>query len=331
VDRLVHGADGGPGMKLRSPFWRRVRDRCVKITCGLAGIGGCALLIWILAVVYQRGSEALRPSFFTEAPTPPLASASPGESDFDFSIPDEPAKKSEPGPTTAGGMGNDLIGSLLITALATLLAVPIGVLAGFYLAEFGRHSWLASCVRFSANVAFGVPSIIVGVFIYVIMVRPSGSFSGYAGGVALAILMLPIIARTTEDMLRLVPDKLREATLALGATRWQTTLLVSRAARSGILTGILLAIARISGETAPLLFTALNNWDWLNLGSLQAFHRSFSGPTPNMMNQIYLDTSSNWPDQIQRGWAGALVVTLMVLVVTILARLLFRGRTHDIR
>src|SRR5262249_45833231 len=154
--------------------------------------------------------------------------------------------------------------------------------------------------------------------VYVILVRPWGGFSGYAGGIALAIIMLPIVARTTEDMLRLVPDKLREASLALGATRWQTTLLVSRAARAGILTGILLGIARISGETAPLLFTALNNWNWLDCSSLEALHRSFSGPTPNMMNQIYLDTSSPWPDQIQRGWAGALVVTLGVLGVTIL-------------
>jgi len=320
-------------MRLRSPFWRRTRDRLVKALCGLAGVGGCALLVWILVVVYQRGSESLGLSFFTEAPVPPLANTPPAgaEGDFDFSVPDEEEKPGEAEPGPAGGMGNGLVGSLLITALATLLAVPLGVLAGFYLAEFGRHSWLAAGVRFAADVSFGIPSIIVGVFVYVIMVRPWGSFSGYAGGVALAILMLPIVARTTEDMLRLVPDKLREATLALGATRWQTTLLVSRAARAGILTGILLAIARVSGETAPLLFTALNNWNWLDLSSLSAFHQSFSGPTPNLMNQIYLDTSSPWPDQIERGWAGALVVTLGVLAVTILARLLFRGRTHEIR
>jgi phosphate transport system permease protein len=320
-------------MRLRSPFWRRVRDRFVKGLCAVAALGGCSLLVWVLVVVYQRGSEALGANFFTQAPTPPLAGTTPSgaAADFDFSVPDESEKKAPPTPTTSGGMGNDLIGSLLITALATLIAVPLGVLAGFYLAEFGRYSRLASYVRFSANVAYGVPSIIVGVFVYLILVKPFGTFSGYAGGVALAILMLPIVARTTEDMLRLVPDKLREATLALGATRWQTTLLISRAARAGILTGILLAIARVSGETAPLLFTALNNWNWLDLRSFEAFHRSFGGPTPNMMNQIYLDTSSAWPDQIQRGWAGALVITLGVLGVTILARLLFRGRTDDSR
>src|SRR5262249_11277111 len=150
-----------------------------------------------------------------------------------------------------------------------------------HLAEFGRHSWLARCVRFAANVAFGIPSILVGVFVYVLLVRPWGTFSGYAGGVALAIIMLPVIARTTEDMLRLVPNSLRETTLALGATRWQTTRLVSRAARAGILTGILLALARVSGETAPLLFTALNNWNWLDFSSLKALHQSFGGPTPN--------------------------------------------------
>jgi phosphate transport system permease protein len=327
-------------MTLRSPFWRRVRDRVVKWLCGLAAVGGCALLLWILLIVYRRGSESLRLSFFTQAPTPPLAGPPPDgpASDFDFGVPEaaprnDQASAGDSAPRGPGGMGNDIVGSLLMTALATFLAVPIGVLAGFYLAEFGRHSWLASAVRFAANVAFGVPSIIVGVFVYVIMVHSSGSFSGYAGGVALAIIMLPIIARTTEDMLRLVPDTLREATLALGATRWQSTLLVSRAARAGIMTGVLLALARVSGETAPLLFTALNSWYWLDLRTLESFHRSFSGPTPNLMSQIYLDTTSpeTWPEQIQRGWAGALVVTLGVLVFTVLARLLLRGRIHDNR
>jgi phosphate transport system permease protein len=322
-------------MKLRSPFWRRLRDRCIKTLCGLAGIGGCALLVWVLMVVWQRGHQSLSLSFFTQAPTPPLSTtpSAGAEADFDFSVPKEKEQNSPPAPPSAGGMGNDVIGSLLITAVATLLAVPVGLLAGFYLAEFGRHSWLAKGVRFAANVAFGVPSIIVGVFVYIILVRPLGTFSGYAGGVALAVLMLPIVARTTEDMMRLIPDKLREASLALGATRWQTTLLVSRAARAGILTGILLAIARVSGETAPLLFTALNNWDWLDFSSLTTLHDGFSGPTPNLMNQIYQDTSSpeTWPEQIQRGWAGALVVTLCVLAVAILARVLFRVRTYDIR
>jgi phosphate transport system permease protein len=318
-------------MRLRSRFWRRVRDRCIKLLCGVAGIGGCALLGWILVVVYQRGSEALRPGFFTEAPTAPVIDSAPPD-DFGFDVPEEkPTQKTEQGSAPSGGMGNDIIGSLLITGLATLLAVPLGLLAGFYLAEFGRHSRLAACVRFAANVSYGIPSIVVGVFVYLLLVKPLQRFSGYAGGVALAIIMLPIVARTTEDMLRLVPDKLREAALALGATRWRTTLLVSRAARAGILTGILLAIARVSGETAPLLFTALNNVGWLDFSSPDALNRSFAGPTPNMMNQIYQDTSTHYPEQIQRGWAGALVITLGVLVVTVLARLLFRGRTDATR
>jgi phosphate transport system permease protein len=301
-------------MKRRSAFWRRSYDFLVRCLAGLAALGGCALLGWILYTVYQRGAESLNVEFLTSAPV----------------VPDPLATPEDRGPQ--GGMGNALVGTLLITGLATLLAVPLGLLAGFFLAEFGRHTWLAAAVRFAANTALGVPSIIVGMFIYVAFVRAWwGSYSGYAGGLALAIMMLPIIARTTEDMLRLVPDSLREASMALGASRWQTTLLVRRAAWAGILTGILLAVARVSGETAPLLFTALNSDYWIDFDSVAAFHKSFSGPTPNLTCTIYSNTNTPFGQLVRQGWAGALLITCGVLVLNILARLLFWGATHDDR
>ena len=164
-----------------------------------------------------------------------------------------------------GGVGNAIVGSALLVGLAVVLGVPIGMMVGVYLAEFGRDTRLGTAVRFSANVLMGIPSIIVGLFVYALMVMPMHTFSGWAGAVALAILMLPVVARTTEDMLQLVPNALRESALALGAPRWKVTFqVVFRAARAGLLTGVLLAIARISGETAPLLFTGLNSpyWPW---------------------------------------------------------------------
>ncbi len=200
----------------------------------LSAVLGMLILAWIIFVVLGRGLGAFNLAFFTQLPTPPGIEG--------------------------GGLLNAIVGTLVMTLLATLVAVPLGLLAGVYLAEFGHGSRLADNTRFSANVLMGMPSIIVGVFAYALVVVPMGHFSGYAGVVALAILMLPIAARTTEDMLRLVPNTLREAALALGASRWRVTLtVVFRAAKAGLITGILLAVARVSGETAPLLFTALNS------------------------------------------------------------------------
>jgi phosphate transport system permease protein len=244
-------------------------------------------LAWILSGVLVRGLGALNWSFFTQLPAPP---GMPG-----------------------GGLANALAGTLIITLLATILGVPTGLLAGVFLGEFGRQSpRLADTVRFAANVLMGVPSIIIGVFVYTLVVIPMGKFSGYAGALALAIIMLPIVARTTEDMLSLIPDPLREAGLALGAPRWRVTLaVVFRAARAGLITGVCLAVARVSGETAPLLFTALNSPYWPG---------SLGEPIPNLTVTIFNYAMSPYPDWQQTAWGASLIITLGVLTLTVLAR-----------
>jgi phosphate transport system permease protein len=242
--------------------------------------------------VLTRGLGALNWSFFTQLPAPPGV---PG-----------------------GGLANALVGTLALTLLATFLGVPVGLLAGVYLGEFGQQSRLAHATRFAANVLMGVPSIIIGVFVYTLVVIPLGRFSGYAGALALALIMLPIVARTTEDMLRLVPDALREAGLALGAPRWRITLaIVFRAARAGLITGVCLAVARVSGETAPLLFTALNSPYWPH---------SLGEPTPNLTVTIFNYAMSPYPDWQRMAWGASLLITLGVLTLTLLARWSLRER-----
>jgi phosphate transport system permease protein len=222
-----------------------------------------------------------------------------------------------------GGLLSAMVGTLVLTLMATVAAVPLGLLGGIFLAEFGQDSRVANNSRFSANVLMGMPSIIVGVFAYAVLVRTLGNFSGYAGAFALFILMLPIIIRTTEDMLRLVPNTLREAALALGFPRWKVTLsIVFRAAKSGLLTGILLAVARVSGETAPLLFTALNNpfqhfFQW-NLG--------LNEPYPNLTVTIFDYAMSPYPDWQTKAWGASLVITVAILILTIFARWMIRER-----
>jgi phosphate transport system permease protein len=217
-----------------------------------------------------------------------------------------------------GGLANAILGTLAMTAAATLISVPVGLLSGIYLAEFGQDSRVADQSRFAANVLMGMPSIVVGLFAYALVVKPLGHFSGYAGTVALAILMIPVVTRTTEDMLRLVPNTLREAALALGAPRWKVTLaVVFRAAKAGLITGILLAVARVSGETAPLLFTALDSPYW--------FH-SLSGPTPNLTVTIFNYAMSPYADWQQMAWGASLLITVGVLAFTLMARLLVRER-----
>ena len=267
----------------------------MSLWAGASALLGILILFWILYVVLARGLGALNLAFFTHLPTPPGI--------------------------MGGGLANAIVGTLALTAVATLIAVPAGLMAGIYLAEFSDNSKAADYSRFSANVLMGMPSIIVGIFAYTLVVVPLGHFSGYAGALALAILMLPVITRTTEDMLRLVPNTLRESALALGAPRWKVTLgIVFRAAKSGLITGILLAVARVSGETAPLLFTALNSPYWFS---------SLSEPIPNLTVTIYNYAMSPYPDWQQKAWGASLLITFGVLILTISARFLLREKKFE--
>jgi phosphate transport system permease protein len=281
-------------MSPRSHAGRKAADLAIKILSGCFAALALFLLGWILCTVMQRGLAALNWSFFTELP---------------------------PGPgMPGGGLANAIVGTLLITGLATVLGVPVGMLAGIYLAEFGSHSKIAAPARFVINVLMGTPSIIVGVFVYTFLVLPVQRFSGYAGAVALAILMLPVIARTSEDMLALVPNTLRESALALGAPRWKVTLgVVFRAARAGLITGVILAVARISGETAPLLFTALNSPYWMD---------RLNQPTANLTVTIFQYAMSPYPNWQQMAWGASLLITLFVLAGMLAARFLLRTRNR---
>lgn len=273
-------------MRARSAGARRRVDLLIKVFSGVAAAIGVAALGWILLVVVARGMSALNVSFFTKLPTPPGVSG--------------------------GGLANAIVGTFVMTLLASFAGVLVGVLAGVYLSEFGRTSFFASAVRMGTNVLIGTPSIIVGVFIYVLLVASTGHFSGYAGAAALAVIMIPVVTRTTEDMLTLVPNELREAALAIGAPRWKVTLgIVFRSARAGLLTGLLLAVARISGETAPLLFTALNSPYW---------PRTLTGPTANLTVTIFNYAMSPYGDWQRMAWGASFVITAGVLLLTVAAR-----------
>ena len=273
-------------MKHRSLLARRSIDMAIRVISSLAALLGIAMLGWILGTVILKGYSAINWEFFTQLPAPP---GMPG-----------------------GGLANAIVGTLLITIMAVLIGVPIGLAAGVWLAEFGQQSKTAEAVRFAANLLMGTPSIIIGVFVYVVMVMTTGNFSGAAGAVALAIIMLPVVARTAEDMLALVPSALREAALALGVPRWKATLgVVFRAARTGLLTGTLLAIARVSGETAPLLFTALNSPFW---------PESFSEPTANLTVTIFNYAMSPYDDWQTLAWGASLLIAASVLGTTVMTR-----------
>ncbi|MFO8070814.1 MAG: phosphate ABC transporter permease PstA [Polyangia bacterium] len=279
-------------MKPRPATGRKITDWTVKGISLLASLTGIFFLGWILLEVTRRGIAAINWQFFTELPAPPGVEG--------------------------GGLSSAIFGTLLITALATVIGVPVGIAAGVYLAEIGRETRLASAVRFTINVMMGIPSIIVGLFVYTIMVLPAGHFSGWAGAISLAFIMLPVVARTTDDMLTLVPNSLRESALALGSPRWRVTLqVVFRSAKAGMITGVLLAVARVSGETAPLLFTALNSVYW---------PRSLSEPTSNLTVTIFNYAMSPYPDWQQAAWGASLLIMAAVLGVTILARSLFKEK-----
>ncbi|RJO63465.1 MAG: phosphate ABC transporter permease PstA [Myxococcales bacterium] len=265
---------------------RKTANWAVTVLSSLAALLGLFILGWILLEVFSRGAAALNLNFFTALPTPPGMEG--------------------------GGLANAILGTLGITALATVIGVPTGMLAGIYLAEFGKQRKLAALARFTVNVMMGVPSIIVGLFVYTLVVVPAGHFSGYAGALSLALIMLPVVARTTEDMLALVPNSLRESALALGAPRWKTTLgVVFRGAKKGLMTGVLLGVARVSGETAPLLFTALNSPYWPS---------RLDQPTPNLTVTIFNYAMSPYADWQQTAWGASLLIMAAVLSLSILAR-----------
>jgi phosphate transport system permease protein len=250
---------------------------------------GMAFLLWILTVLFANGFAALAPSLFTQMTPPPGA---------------------------AGGLLNAIFGSVVIVGVATFISTPIGILAGIYLAEFGKDGWLASITRFINDILLSAPSIVIGLFVYTVYVARAGHFSGWAGSAALALIAIPVVVRTTENMLRLVPSSLREAAIALGAPMWKVILMVTlRAVRGGVITGVLLAVARMSGETAPLLFTALNNQFW---------SADMNAPMANLPMVIFQFAMSPYDDWKTLAWAGALLITLAVLAINILARTFFR-------
>jgi phosphate transport system permease protein len=220
--------------------------------------------------------------------------------------------------TEGGGLRNAIVGSAMMVGLAVLVATPVGIFAGIYLTEFGDQSKTAEATRFVTDIMLSAPSIVIGLFVYAIAVATVGGFSGFAGSLALTLIAVPVVMRTTENMLRLVPGSLREAAFALGAPRWKVSLSVTlRAARSGVITGLLLAVARISGETAPLLFTALNN---------QFFNADMSEPMANLPVVIFQFAMSPYDNWIRLAWGGALLITMAVLLLNIIARVFFRDR-----
>lgn len=257
----------------------------------LTVVFGLFWLGWILWTLVAAGFSALGPALFTQN-TPP--------------------------PGSTGGLLNAIVGSVLMCGLATLIGTPIGILAGTYLGEYGLHGWLGSVTRFINDILLSAPSIVIGLFIYAVYVAQVRHFSGWAGTFALSLIVIPVVVKATENMLRLIPNSLREAAWALGAPQWRVVTIVTwRAARAGIVTGVLLAIARISGETAPLLFTALNNQFW---------SADMDGPMANLPVAIFQFAMSPYEDWQRLAWGGALLITIAVLALNIIARVLFRDK-----
>ena len=250
---------------------------------------GMLFLLWILATLVTNGFAALSPALFTQM-TPP--------------------------PGSAGGLLNAIYGSALIVLTATVVSMPIGILAGIYLAEYGRGNAFAEATRFVNDILLSAPSIVLGLFVYTVYVLHAGHFSGWAGSMALALIAIPVVVRTTENMLRLVPSSLREAAVALGAPMWKVIMMVTlKAVRGGVITGVLLAVARMAGETAPLLFTALNNQFWST---------DMNAPMANLPVVIFQFAMSPFDDWKSLAWAAALLITLTVLALNVLARTVFR-------
>ena len=282
-----------PVSAIRADNWvyrRRAIMNKVMLTLSMAAlVFGLFWLCWILAVLVLKSGGALSLTLFTESTPPPGA---------------------------AGGLLNAIMGSFVMVGVGTLVGTPVGILAGTYLAEYGQRGWLAPATRFLNDVLLSAPSIVIGLFIYAVYVSQVGHYSGWAGSFALAILVIPVVVRTTDNMLLLVPNSLREACFALGCPKWRMITMVSyKAARSGILTGILLAVARVAGETAPLLFTALNN---------QFMSFDMNAPLANLPVVIFQFAASPFKDWNTLAWAGATLITLAVLALNIIARSMFR-------
>lgn len=278
-------------MNLRT---RRKAVNFLALSLSLAAMGfGLFWLAWILWMVLDLGLGALSMSLFTEMTPPPGA---------------------------AGGLKNAIAGSLIMVGLAMAMATPVAILAGIYLAEYGQRTILGKVTRFINDILLSAPSIVIGLFVYAVYVANVGKFSGLSGAIALALLVIPVVVRTTEDMLALVPNTLREAAYALGAPKWKVIMLVTlRSAKTGVVTGILLALARISGETAPLLFTALSNQFW---------SVDLSEPMANLPVTIFKFAMSPFQDWQQLAWAGVFLITLGVLTLNVIARVMFRKVEH---
>ena len=277
----------------QSLFVKRNRANRIGLTLSTVAMSiGMLFLLWILSILLYKGFSAISPSLFL-ASTP-----APG--------------------TDGGGLANPIVGSLMIVFFCTLISTPIGILAGIYLSEYGQNSKLAEVTRFVTDIMLSAPSIVIGLFVYAIIVYQVKHFSGWAGTVALALIAIFIVAPTTENMLKLVPTPLREAAFALGAPKWKVSLtVVLRAAKSGVITGVLLALARVSGETAPLLFTALNN---------QFFSTNMNAPMANLPVVIFQFAMSPYDNWINLAWGGALLITFAVLGLNILARVVLREK-----
>lgn len=275
-------------------FWRRQKNRVALFLSMSTMAFGLFWLIWILFSTVTKGMDGMSLALFTEMTPPPN--------------------------TEGGGLANAIVGSGLLILWATVIGTPLGILAGIYLAEYGRKSWLAEVTRFINDILLSAPSIVVGLFVYTIVVMQMQHFSGWAGVVALALLQIPIVIRTTENMLRLVPDSLREAAYALGTPKWKMISAITlKASVSGIITGVLLAIARIAGETAPLLFTSLSNQFWST---------DLMQPIANLPVTIFKFAMSPFAEWQSLAWAGVLLITLCVLLINIVARVLFAKKKH---
>lgn len=284
-------------MNTMNPVYRkRLRAHRVGITLSVLAMSfGLIALFWILATLLYNGFDALAMTLFTA---------------------DTPAPGSE-----GGGLRNAIVGTVMMVGLSTLVSTPVGILAGIYLAEYGDENKFASITRFVTDIMLSAPSIVIGLFVYTLYVANAHHFSGYAGSIALGLIAIPVIVRTTDNMLRLVPSSLLEAAFALGAPRWKVAMMVRlRAVKAGVITGVLLAVARISGETAPLLFTALNN---------QFYSTDMNAPMANLPVVIYQFAMSPYDDWRALAWGGALLVTLSVLGLNILSRTVFSQKTPN--